>query len=591
MLKERHDHTPRFSCPPEPAPALTRRAFLARTATSVLTLSCTATAVRAAETAVAGDERDLMEAAIPARAFAPPRKPRKLLIFDRNVNYGGHGSIPTANLAFELMGRKTGAFATMVSRDPEVFRPESLRQFDAVFFNNTVGNLFTDPALRQSLVEFVYGGGGMMGVHGTSVAFTQWPGAVEDWPEFGLMLGARGAFHRASDEHVFIKLDDPAHPINQSFGGQDFDYRDEFFRAQDPYSRKRVRVLFSIDNDKTDFKQDPRFTKPERADNDFALAWVRNYGRGRTFYCTIAHNPYVFRDPKLLPFYLAAAQFILGDLPAPTIPSASLTPAIRAQEKLGWRLGVEAYTFHKFSLFEAIEKTAALGLPFMGGLSFQKVSDGIPKNFEPGLTDDELRQIRLKLDAAGVRLLTYSIQDIPGDEAGCRKVFEFGRKIGIKTFMSEPKPEALDTVEKFCDAYDINVALHNHDAKASPVYWQPAGILKACEGRSKRLGACADLGYWMRSGIDPVQAVRQLKERLITVQMHDLNTRDADGHDVPWGTGVGKTEAFLKELHQLGIRPTMFGLEYSYNWLESMPELAKCVSFFNQVSLSLANGA
>ena len=158
----------------------------------------------------------MIEAAIPARAFAAPRKPRKLLIFDLNVNYGGHGSIPTANLAFELMGRKTGAFETVVSRDPEVFRPESLRQFDAVFFNNTVGNLFTDPALRQSLVEFVYGGGGMMGVHGTSVAFTQWPGAVEDWPEFGLMIGARGANHRASDEHVFIKLDDPAHPLNQA---------------------------------------------------------------------------------------------------------------------------------------------------------------------------------------------------------------------------------------------------------------------------------------------------------------------------------------------------------------------------------------
>jgi type 1 glutamine amidotransferase/sugar phosphate isomerase/epimerase len=590
MLKVRHDQTARNPLLVEPSLPLTRRAFLARAATGALALSCSPTFVRAAEAAAAGNERELIEAAIPTRAFAPPRKPRKLLIFDLNVNYGGHGSIPTANLAFELMGRKTGAFDTVVSRDPEVFRPESLRQFDAVFFNNTVGNLFTDPALRQGLVEFVYGGGGMMGVHGTSVGFTQWPGAVEDWPEFGLMLGARGANHRASDEHVFIKLDDPAHPVNQAFGGQGFDYRDEFFRVSDPFSRKRVRVLFSIDNDKTDFKQDPRFTKPERADNDFALAWVRNYGRGRTFYCTIAHNPYVFRDPKMLPFYLAAAQFILGDLPAPTIPSASLTPALRAQEKLAWRLGVEAYTFHKFTLFEAIEKTAALGLPFMGGLSFQKVSDGIPKNFEPGLSDDELRQVRLKLDAAGVRLLTYYIQDIPGDEAGCRRVFEFGRKIGIETFMSEPKPEALDTVEKLCDAYDINVALHNHDAKASPVYWQPAGILMVCEGRSKRLGACADIGYWMRSGIDPVQAARQLKERLITVQMHDLHARGADGHDVPWGTGVGNTEAFLKELHQLGIRPTMFGLEYSYNWLESMPEVAKCVAFFNQVSLGLASG-
>ena len=194
------------------------------------------------------------------------------------------------------------------------------RQFDAVFFNNTVGNCFTDPGLRQSLVEFVYGGGGLMGVHGTSVAFTQWPGAKEDWPEFGLMIGARGANHRANDEHVFIKLDDPAHPVNQPFGGQGFDYRDEFFRVHEPYSRNRVRVLMSIDTQKTDLQQGSARGKLERADNDYALAWLRNYGRGRTFYCTIAHNPYVFRDPKLLRFYLGAAQFILGDLPAPTVP-------------------------------------------------------------------------------------------------------------------------------------------------------------------------------------------------------------------------------------------------------------------------------
>ena len=460
-----------------------------------------------------------------------------------------------------------------------------------MFFNNTVGNLFTDPALRQSLVEFVYGGGGMMGVHGTSVAFTQWPGAVEDWPEFGLMIGARGANHRASDEHVFIKLDDPAHPVNQAFGGQGFDYRDEFFRVHDPYSRKRVRVLFSIDNDKTDFKQDPRFTKPERADNDFALAWVRNYGRGRTFYCTIAHNPVRVPRPE------DAAVLPGGGAVRPgrsagaddSERAASLRPsAPRRSSAGGWASRPTPSTSSRSS--RRSRRPPRSACRSWAASASRRSATSIPKNFEPGLSDDELRQIRFKLDAAGVRLLTYYIQDIPGDEAGCRKVFEFGRKIGIETFMSEPKPEALDTIEKFCDAYDINVALHNHDAKASPVYWNPAGILKACEGRSKRLGACADLGYWMRAGIDPIQAVRQLKDRLITVQMHDLHARGADGHDVPWGTGVGNTEAFLKELHRLGIRPTMFGLEYSYNWLESMPEIAKCIAFFNQVSLELANG-
>lgn len=532
-------------------------------------------------------EREKIEAALPSRAPAVPLKPRKLLIFDLNVGYPGHRSIHAANLAFTLMGRKTGAFEATVSRDPNVFQKESLQQFDAVFFNNTVGNCFTNADLRQNLVEFVYAGAGLMGVHGATVGFTKWPGAVEDWPEFGLMIGARGANHRASDERVFIKLDEPLHAVNRVFGGQGFEYRDEFFRVQDPYSRNRLRVLMSIDVERSDLKQGPAYGRLERADNDFALAWVRNYGRGRTFYSTIAHNPYVFWDAKMLEFYLAAAQFVLGDLPAPTIPSAKLTPAIRAQEKLGWRLGIEAYTFHKFTLFEAIDKTAQLGLPFMGGLSFQKVSRDIPKNFEPGLSDEELRQIRFQLDSAGVRLLTYYIHDIPADEAGCRRVFEFGRKIGIETFLSEPKLEALDMIERFCDRYDIQVALHNHDAKASPAYWNPEGILKACHGRSKRIGACADLGYWMRAGVDPIQAVRTLGERLITVQVHDLNELSRTAHDVPWGTGVGKTEAFIREVHRLGLNPTMWGLEYSHNFLESLPEIEKCVSFFNALSLQI----
>lgn len=535
------------------------------------------------------EQREKIEAAIPARAVAPPAKPRKLLIFDLNVGYGGHASIPTANLAFTLMGQKTGAFQTVVSRDPAVFQPDSLRQFDAVFFNNNVGNLFEDPALRQSLVEFVYGGGGLMGVHGTTVAFTRWTeGAREDWPEFGIMLGGRGAAHKAADEHVFIKLDEPDHPINQVFGGQGFEYRSEFFRVHDPYSRDRVQVLFSIDTQRTDMTQTPSYGGLVRADDDYALAWVRNYGRGRVFYCTIGHQPAIFWDPTMLQFYLAAAQFALGDLPAPTVPSNKLTPAIRTQEQMGWRLGIEAYTFHKYTLFEAIDKTAQLGLPYMGGLSFQKVSADIPKNFDPQLSDDELKQIRLKLDAAGVRMLTYYYHAIPGDPEGCRRVFEFARKMGIETFMSEPAPESLDTIEQFCDEYQINVALHNHDQQGSPHYWNPEGILKACQGRSPRIGACADLGYWMRAGIDPIQAAGMLKERLLTLQLHDLNERTATGHDVPWGTGAGQTEAFLKEIHRLGIQPTMFGLEYSYNWFESMPEIAESIQFFNRVSQELA---
>ena len=563
---------------------LDRRDFLGAATVAAMGTIWPGSVLCAAGATVDADQRKRIEAAIPQEAFARPRRKRKLLIFDRNVGYGGHGSIPTANLAFRRMGEVTGAYETVVSRDPQIFQRKSLEGFDAVFFNNTVGNLFEDATLRRNLIEFVYSGGGLMGVHGTTVAFTEWPGAKEDWPEFGIMLGARGANHRDSDEHVYVKLDDPDHPLNEPFGGRGFEYRDEFFRVHGPYSRDRVRVLFSIDTAKTTFTGQPR-GNVMRQDNDYALAWVRRYGRGRVFYCTIAHNPYVFWDPTMLRFYLAATQFALGDLAAPTLPSNMLTDAIEAQEKLGWRLGIEAYTFHKYTLFEAIDKTAELGLPYMGGLSFQKVSTEIDKNFEPGLTDEELKQIRFKLDAAGVTMLTYYFHSIPGDEAGCRRVFEFGRKMGIETFLSEPAPEALDTIEQFCDEYDISVAIHNHGEDISPVYWRPEGVLQVCRGRSRRIGACGDMGYWMRSGIDPVEAIDILGDRLITVQMHDLSE---DGHDVPWGTGVGKTRHFVERMHQLGIQPTMFGLEYSYDWFDSMPEIRQCIDFFNEASLEIA---
>jgi type 1 glutamine amidotransferase len=264
---------------------------------------------------VSDEQRSLIEQALPERAPAQPAKARKLLIFDRTVGGGGHPSIPHANLAFARMGEKTGAFEAVVEHEPEAFARGHLEQYDAVFFNNTLGNLFEDADLRQNLAEFVEGGGGLMGVHAATTSFTVWPGAIEDWPKFGEMLGARGASHRINDEEVVVKLDDPDHPVVRAFGGKSFTYRDEFFRVKEPYSREHVHVLLSFDTERTDMEQGQAYGPCVREDGDYPVAWVRRHGEGRVFYCTIAHNPYVFWDATMLEFYLAATQFVLGDLP------------------------------------------------------------------------------------------------------------------------------------------------------------------------------------------------------------------------------------------------------------------------------------
>ena len=69
-----------------------------------------------------------------------------------------------------------------------------------------------------------------------------------------------------------------------------------------------------------------------------------------------------------------------------------------------------------------------------------------------------------------------------------------------------------------------------------------------------------------------------------------LHEAGKSGHDVPWGTGVGRAKEFLVELDRLGIKPTMIGIEYSRDWTESMPKLAKCIEFFNETTLQLAAG-
>ncbi|MGH9722556.1 MAG: ThuA domain-containing protein, partial [Bryobacteraceae bacterium] len=192
------------------------------------------------------EDRKKIEAALPDAAAAAPKKPRRLLVIDLNAGYPGHRSIPHANLTLELLGKKTGAFETMFSNDLDNLKHDKIRQFDAVYLNNTVGMILVDPEVRESLMRFIREGGGLGGNHATSHASM-------DWTEFGDMLGARGGTHRDPTERATVKIDDPASPLTAAFSGRPFVHEDEFFRfAPGPFSREKLRVLLSMDIERTD---------------------------------------------------------------------------------------------------------------------------------------------------------------------------------------------------------------------------------------------------------------------------------------------------------------------------------------------------
>jgi len=209
------------------------------------------------------------------------------------------------------MGQKTGAWSTVISKDVQMFEADKLNEFDAVMMDNTTGkDLIADENLKKNLLGFVKGGKGIAGVHSATDAF------YEKWPEYGEMMGgffAGHPFHKIS-----VKLDDPAHPLNAMFGGKGFEISDEIYTFKDPYSRDKLRILLSIDWENAGLKPGTR------QDNDYALTWIREFGKGRVFYCAFGHDHQMFWNPVILQHYLAGIQYVLGDLKADATPSAQL---------------------------------------------------------------------------------------------------------------------------------------------------------------------------------------------------------------------------------------------------------------------------
>ncbi|MHC4062650.1 MAG: sugar phosphate isomerase/epimerase family protein [Planctomycetota bacterium] len=203
----------------------------------------------------------------------------------------------------------------------------------------------------------------------------------------------------------------------------------------------------------------------------------------------------------------------------------------------GWRLGTQAYTFRKFSFYDAVDKAASLGLCWIEAYPGQKVSDENPDvKMNHEMSAEMRQQVKKKLAERGVKLVNYGVVRLVNDEAECRKVFDFCRDMGIETIASEPKAEAFDLVERLCKEYKIKVAIHNHPKDST--YWHPDKVLEVCRGRSKWIGACADTGHWMRSGVDPLEAIKKLEGRIVSLHFKDLNEfGQRKAHDVVWGTG------------------------------------------------------
>jgi type 1 glutamine amidotransferase len=256
-----------------------------------------------------------IDAAVPRQAVAKPARARKLLVTDIQM-YSGHSTIPHGSYMIELMAKYTGAFVPTFSNDPNMLKYPKIKEFDAVFFNNVCGMVHNDPEVREGILRYIREGGGLGGNHAVTYANL-------NWPEFADMMGGWAGQHRVEEQ--VIKIDDPASPLMKPFGSEPFTHTDEFyiFPPYSPYSREKQRVLMSIDVEKSDRGFGGRFSElSTRPDQDYGVAWVKGYGKGRTYFTPLGHTTIMYTDKRWTAHLLAAIQYLLGDLPVDETPSA-----------------------------------------------------------------------------------------------------------------------------------------------------------------------------------------------------------------------------------------------------------------------------
>lgn len=248
-------------------------------------------------------------------------------------------------------------------------------------------------------------------------------------------------------------------------------------------------------------------------------------------------------------------------------------------------LGPQAYSFNRFTFFEAIDKAKEMGCNVIEAYPGQKLSPEDPTQFNHDAPPSVWAKAKMKLERTGVRLAAYGVVGLGNDEEANRKVFDFCKIMDIPIITSEPDKGSFDLIEKLVKEYNIKVAVHNHPKRANDPgykYWDPNYVLDCVEGLDPRIGACADTGHWARSGVKAVDALKILEGRIISAHMKDLNEFDEDdAHDVPWGTGICNMKAILDELRRQHFSG-MMSMEYEHNWENNVPDMMKCVAFVRE---------
>ena len=246
----------------------------------------------------------------------------------------------------------------------------------------------------------------------------------------------------------------------------------------------------------------------------------------------------------------------------------------------GFPMGIQSYSLRGFGVDGALEKIEELELHYteMFRMHYPPIPDPV-----------KIGEMNAKLEKHDITISAHGVQSFTDNHNQNKAFFEFAKKAGIRNISANPEPNSFESLNKLVAEYDIRIAIHNHGPGA--LYDAPLDALKAVAGYDKRIGFCADLGHYIRSGVDPVEVVYQLGDRLYGIHLKDFAEQKKNTEGVILGRGHLDVVGVFKAMKKVGFPADgALSLEYEENPQDPMDDIRACLNVAAEAAQRVAKG-
>ena len=247
----------------------------------------------------------------------------------------------------------------------------------------------------------------------------------------------------------------------------------------------------------------------------------------------------------------AAGVLALGGRPALARPDGDYGP---------FKMGLQSYSLRHYKVEEALAKTKELGVHFWESYSAHTPIDPARAPESKSLAA-----------ASGVQIIGFGVSAFGKDHDKNRRIFEFGKALGVGYLSADPTADAFDSLDKLTEEYGIAIGIHPHGPGSR---WEKIDqIAGAIKGHSDKIGICLDTGHLLRSNEDPVRAVDVFGKRNYGVHLKDV--KDAKTFTI-LGEGDLQLTALLQKLASLNYSYCL-ALEYEESESNPIADIRKCL--------------